>query len=954
MEDDEQSTVSTEPGNMFAYGPGGDQEWEDEESMNNNNHNGDDNKGPSKTSSDLRDIFSDSDIGDDDDNDDDYMADFDDEDEEDPRKPRKSKGGNEHPLSHEVAMLLSEGTRAFTDMDYSTAIDLAEAAVQEDKNAKQAYTLLAAIHEELGNAEKVRLAKAAAMYLDKRNKDGWIEIAQMSQETGHLYDALEFYTQAANVDNKDAEILDGKVTILEQIGDLQKAVEVLRKVRKLKPTDAEVLIRMAHNLTELNKTAEAVSLYEDLLDRNRDPYFDRRTLQEFGFSELNVLIELYFGQRAWIKSIKTIKRVSRWILDRGEETFWDEVKDDSEFDSRRFRNKRLEKFASFENPEKFSIPIDIRVKLLLCRLRLGDSEEALVHLGFLKDLSAEEYGDLYLQVGKALQQSGLYSEALELFLLLDNASEYSDLSLMARIGKCEFETGEIEQAERTYKVVLEHDPNNIETMIALAEIFGATGRLDEAKELIEDVDQLREEQNEDGNDEDSIINRQGVQEADDTSSIIAVDSRPRNKTMISAEKRKHRRLTPAEKLAQEHKATATVEDTYSQLLRYQAGMEAGNPVAVSEWLRLSQKLIDMFTSIKKFFPTDRNKVFTGIETKRRRRGALNIDERLEQIQSRIDEAQLEEETSTNQQQDSFRGLGFATWFDLFMRYSLCLTFFGDPEGAYSALRRAKAANVFYQDTEKDEVMSRVFLACAYHSKDYKTANEIIRQYGNAHQFNNDVFRLYGVMLSSGAKAAEFFSSNNNQKYVLRQVKALDSVIHDKTITGAARIIDKETQPEKKENPLLVTLYAHIMLVGKSFVPALNYLSRAHSVAPKDTIILLSIGIAHIHRAIQRQTTNRHLQVVQGLSYLMQYYDLRTKQGLGETMEANYNLGRTFHMLGLPSLAVTYYDHVLEVPDSDVDPIYDFRYETSYNLHLIYTVSGNARLARDIIDKHIVI
>lgn len=943
---EEENGITTEPGNMFAeeYDSDGDPDWEDE--INSGGRH--DQAAPNSQPGDLRDIFSDAE----DDMDEDYEEEFDDEDNDGQNKVKKNRpGASGHQLSHEVKMLLSECTRAFTDMDYSTAIDLAEAAVQEDKNAREAYSLLAAIHEELGNTEKVRLARAAAMYLDKRNAEGWKEIAQMSVDSNHLYDALEFYTQAINADGKDLDAMNGKIEVLEQMGDLRKAVDVLKRMRKADPTNAETLVRMAHNLTELNKTSEAVNLYEDLLDRNQDPYIDRRNLQEFGFSELNVLIELYFVQRAWVKSIKSIKRVSRWILERGDETFWDEVKDDSEFDTRRYRNKRLEKCDSYHSPEKFSLPIDIRVKLLLSRLRLGDYDEAVTHLSFLKELDAAEYGDLYLDVGKTLQQYGHYSDALELYVLLDNASDYSDLDLMSRIGQCEFSIGRVDEAERTYRVVLENDPDNVETMVALAEILGHTGRTNEAKDLLEDVSRLREELQH----EESESPTRAVYEESEESSLISKAGRPRNKT--AATNRKNRRMTQSERLAQEHKAIAFVEDTYAQLQRYDSGMESGNPAAVSEWLRLAQKLIDMFTSIKKFFPSDRNKVFTGIETKSRRRGAMNLDDRVQQIQSRIYEAQLEEDgakdASTPMQKDSFRGLNFNIWFDLFMRYALCLTRHGDPEGAFSTLRRAKSANVFHQDPQRDETMIKVFMSCAFQVRDHKVANELIRQYGLAHQFYDDGFRIYGALLSSGNRAVEFYNSNNNQKYALRQIKAIDSIIKNKAITGAARVMDQTVQIES-ENPLLLSLYAHIMLVGRSYVPAINYLSGALLLAPKDPVLLLSTGVAHIHRAIQRQTTNRHLQIVQGLSYLMQYYEIRSKEGPGQTMEAQYNIGRTFQTLSLPSLAATYYHRVLDTPEEKIDSVYDFRYEAAYNLHLIYTVSGNGKLARQIIDEYITI
>ncbi|KAK9357878.1 hypothetical protein V1504DRAFT_462930 [Lipomyces starkeyi] len=54
-------------------------------------------------------------------------------------------------------------------------------------------------------------------------------------------------------------------------------------------------------------------------------------------------------------------------------------------------------------------------------------------------------------------------------------------------------------------------------------------------------------------------------------------------------------------------------------------------------------------------------------------------------------------------------------------------------------------------------------------------------------------------------------------------------------------------------------------------------------------------------SMQRQTNNRHLQIVQG--FLIDYYRARVGSSKGKVtawaklQETNYNMGRAFHMLG---------------------------------------------------------
>ena len=54
---------------------------------------------------------------------------------------------------------------------------------------------------------------------------------------------------------------------------------------------------------------------------------------------------------------------------------------------------------------------------------------------------------------------------------------------------------------------------------------------------------------------------------------------------------------------------------------------------------------------------------------------------------------------------------------------------------------------------------------------------------------------------------------------------------------------------------------------------------------------MSLGIAYLHRAMQRQSDNRHHQIAQGLACLKLYRDHR-----GPCQEVEYNLGRAFHYL----------------------------------------------------------
>ncbi|KAK4375326.1 hypothetical protein RND71_006003 [Anisodus tanguticus] len=132
-----------------------------------------------------------------------------------------------------------------------------------------------------------------------------------------------------------------------------------------------------------------------------------------------------------------------------------------------------------------------------------------------------------------------------------------------------------------------------------------------------------------------------------------------------------------------------------------------------------------------------------------------------------------------------------------------------------------------------------------------------------------------------------------------------------------------------------------------------------------------VGSALINVALGFRLQNKHQCVLQGLAFL--YNNLRlsgNRQELVESLlpEALYNVGRACHHVGLVSLAVIYYQRVLDtheddypipkLPNENPDPVEnrkpgycDLHREAAYNLHLIYKNSGAHDLARQILKDY---
>lgn len=108
----------------------------------------------------------------------------------------------------------------------------------------------------------------------------------------------------------------------------------------------------------------------------------------------------------------------------------------------------------------------------------------------------------------------------------------------------------------------------------------------------------------------------------------------------------------------------------------------------------------------------------------------------------------------------------------------------------------------------------------------------------------------------------------------------------------------------------------------------------------------------------------------GLAFLFQYSDSRKASGQPDLrQEAEFNVGRVFHLLGLTHLAVPYYERCLELSDQvraatdamvdegmdvvDVGKL-DFAPEAAYALQGIWGIGGNMEKASEITEKYLVI
>ncbi len=126
------------------------------------------------------------------------------------------------------------------------------------------------------------------------------------------------------------------------------------------------------------------------------------------------------------------------------------------------------------------------------------------------------------------------------------------------------------------------------------------------------------------------------------------------------------------------------------------------------------------------------------------------------------------------------------------------------------------------------------------------------------------------------------------------------------------------------------------------------------------MIKLSLGLGYLHYALKRQADNRHHILMQGLAFLLEYYDCRQRSSvLSEKQEAEYNVAHAYHLLGLTHLAIPYYERCLTI-SATVQSMEsgcgaeDFAQEAAFALQSFWAASGNMEKARELTEKWLVV
>lgn len=552
--------------------------------------------------------------------------------------------GNVAEPSPEIKMLLSRASDALLRRDLDRAFEVVEEVIRLNAETYDAWMILSSIHQAQGHTGEAIMAMCFAAHLRPRDFDGWLTTAQFALDDTtpearerNLEVAQLCYSAAIRANTKSLKARIGKANCALEAGKSSVAAAEYVKVLKKRPYNMAVLRNLAEAAFDTRAARKyvqkALGFYEVTIAHVRTG--GQLLRGTFEWSDVIIYAEMCAFLERYSDAALALRSLSRMLIGRQQETFWDTyVDDDREWDADDERKREVPEYI----PDKFpfgmygpALPLDLRAKLAIYRLKLGHEEEATRHLRWLtptpgfENTAVHDYFQdspfVIKELANQLFENRNIHTALEFYEFYERLSGEVDSEMLVQKGRCYLQMEDQAKAEDFFLRAIEVDDDNIEARMELAQLYERHQEKEEAFLLVNEAIALEDEQRRE--DEEYEEESDGGEEEENLLAAAKARRRRRIRDKVIRERRKGQRPKRAQRQHMrrmagkakrelyEQNVTEVFRSKYHKVQALRERMANGDIEAEEEWMAAAQDLVDDFRSFKEFYPWDKYLNFLG-------------------------------------------------------------------------------------------------------------------------------------------------------------------------------------------------------------------------------------------------------------------------------------------------------------------------------------------------------
>lgn len=698
----------------------------------------------------------------------------------------------------EFTNLHKQANDAFIDeQDSEKALDLILQAIAINPEIYAAHALLSEIYFDRGDDERAIAALFSGAHTSPTDPEVWQRVASacLQRSKGDrqtfLQQASYCYARIIYNNHQDIEARFQRAAVSRELGNYTKAMKDLEVILELLPRNSSVLRQIAEVCLETRNLERAKSLYEENLNYYRTHGLEGE--ESFTWADILVYIQLLAQQEphdmALSDSILTLRQLSRWLLGRQEESYWDQFsEDDREWDSEDDPRRLL---VPEYVPGKYpldaygaGLPLELRVRLGILRLKQGHEtlEEALAHFEWLEadarddNTNVYEYPDLFLDVAQALHEAKEHYQSLRYYEALKSIQAFSDTNFWLGMAANYYLCGDKVQATECYEQARAGDDSCVEARTQLSKLYADLGDKENATQNAREAvritgNSVRKTDRRKYERKEQRLTREEAERALEQAyklpgpaipgapirrveGYLGRKRKPRARRHTvdvdmgfnispekstrrpekAATKRRYRQLPDLKQMTQEEgeaHQTGYINRLYDHLVKSTEDMRSGDEIAQNTWMDCADSLITDFRSNRIFYPYERSLAFTGYD-----RQARNLNFRAE-----WEKTHGPDEAAGNVDQDfpmpsieslaptEYRDISFSDWLDVFLEYALLLA--NDPEvidaqhRCYTIIKAALDCVVWHHDPEATLQIYVTYFTCALALRDAATLFNVV-------------------------------------------------------------------------------------------------------------------------------------------------------------------------------------------------------------------------------------